>query len=128
MIENRFLAGLVAGIPISALCLAYVAVRRDAVVELFTAGQGEAAVSSEATTLAVIAGSIAIGPALGLLAAGVRGFLPSETSYVALAFGLATVMTVAALAMRTPMAVEKSVLNYAVAGSLGLLLPRLLPA
>jgi hypothetical protein len=32
MFENRFLAGVVAGLPVSLLCIAYVLARRDAVV------------------------------------------------------------------------------------------------
>jgi len=51
MFEDRLLAGVIAGIPISLLCLGYVVVRRDVVVvELFTENGG-----SDALLLGVVA-------------------------------------------------------------------------
>jgi hypothetical protein len=82
---------------------------------------------SAATALAVTT-AVAIGPGLGLLAALVHGWVPSDGAYVALALGLATAMSVAAVVTRIPMAIEKVVLNYAVAIALGLVAPRLVAA
>jgi hypothetical protein len=48
--------------------------------------------------------------------------------YIALAFGLATLMSLGALVSRTPMTPEKIVLNYAVALMLGLVATRLVAA
>jgi hypothetical protein len=125
MLENRFLVGIVAGIPISLLCLGYVALRRDAVVAQFAAGDGSEALSPQAASALVFGTAVAIGPGLGLLAAFVHGWLPSEAAYTALAIGLATLLSVVALASRTPMMLEKIVLNCAVALLLGVLAPRL---
>jgi hypothetical protein len=125
MLENRILAGIVAGIPISLLCLAYVALRRDHVVALFAGGEGPEALSPPAASALAFGTAAAIGPALGLLAALVYGWLPSEGAYVALALGLATLLSVVALASRTPLMVEKVVLNCAVALMLGIVAPRL---
>ena len=125
MLNNPFLAGAIAGIPISLLCLGYVAVRRDEVVRLFTEG-GSEALSPGAATAIAFGAAACIGPGLGLLAAFVHGWLPSESAYVALALALATLFSVAAVASRTPLMVEKVVLNYAVAIALGVVAPRLI--
>jgi hypothetical protein len=124
MIDDRYLAGLVAGIPLSFVSLAYVLLRRSAVVDAFaTSGNG---MSTEAATVMAFATAVLYGPGLGLIAAAVYERMPSEQQYLLLAFGLATVMTVAALVSRTPLMVEKIVLNYAFAICLGLLMPWLL--
>ncbi len=126
MIENRLLAGAVSGLPISLLCLAYVLVRREAVVAAFTAGPD--AMPAGAATALAFGTAIFMGPALGVAASLVLEQMPSETSYLGLALALATLMTVAAIAQRTPLMVEKVVLNYAVALVLGVGIPRLLAA
>lgn len=126
MLNNPFLAGVIAGIPISLLCLGYVAVRRDEVVRLFTEGSGSEALSPGAATALAFGAAACIGPGLGLLAAFVHGWLPSEGAYVALALALATLFSVAAVASRTPLMVEKVVLNFAVAIALGVVAPRLI--
>jgi hypothetical protein len=126
MLDNRFLAGAIAGIPISLLCLAYVAVRRDAVVALFTEGGGSEVLSPGVATGLAFGTAALIGPGLGLAAALVHGWLPSEGAYVAVALGLATLLSVVAVASRTPLMVEKVVLNYAVAIALGVVAPRLI--
>jgi hypothetical protein len=46
-------------------------------------------------------------------------------AYLGLALGLATLMSMGAIASRTPMRATKIVLNYVVAHTFGLLLPRL---
>ncbi len=123
MFDNRFVAGFVAGVPISLLCLAYVLLRRDAVVAMFT--DGSDALSSEAATVLTFSTAVLIGPTLGLLAAFVYGVLPSRNAYLGIAFVLATLMSLAAVASRTPLTTEKVVLNYSVALALGVLMPRL---
>jgi hypothetical protein len=128
MFESRVLATVIAGIPVSLLCLAYLAVRRDEVIRVFTDGDGTEAMTPAVATVVAIATAIAIGPGLGLAAALVRGWLPSDTVYVGLALSLATLLSAGALATKTPMAVEKIVLNYAVVLLLGLVAPRLVAA
>jgi hypothetical protein len=128
MFESRVLATVVAGIPVSLLCLGYLAVRREEVVLLFTEGGGSEAMTPAAATALAVLMAVAIGPGLGLAAAFVRGWMPSDTVYIALAFGLATLMSLGALAARTPMMAEKVVLNYAVALMLGLVATGLVAA
>ena len=128
MFENRFLAGIVAGPPVSLLCLGYLLARRDAVVAAVLDGTDAQALSPGAATALMLLAGVAIGPGLGLLAALVYGAVPSDQVYLAIAFGLATAFTAGAVVSHTPMAAEKVVLNYAVAACLGLLLPRLLAA
>lgn len=125
MFENRFVAGVVAGLPVSLLCLGYLAVRRDAVVAMFTDGGGSDALSPQAAASLAVAAAIAVGPGLGLLAAVVWGWVPEAGTYLAMALILATLFSVAAVVTRTPMAAEKIVLNYAVALMLGFVAPRL---
>lgn len=125
MFESRLLASVVAGVPVSLLCLGYVALRRDAVVRHLTEGGGAEAVSREAATMLSFATAAAIGPGLGLMAAVVRGWMPSDGAYLGLAVGIGALMTVIAVATRTPMMVEKVVLNGAVVAMLGLVAPRL---
>lgn len=125
MLENRFLVWVIAGIPISLLCLGYVALRRDTVMALLTAGDGSEALPPAAASALAFGTAAAIGPGLGLLAALVYGWLPSEATYTTLALGLATLLSVVALASRTPLMVEKVVLNYVVALVLAVVAPRL---
>jgi len=128
MFENRFLAGIVAGLPVSLLCVAYLVARRDAVLAVLTEGSDASTLSPGAWTALMLAVGIVIGPGLGLLSALVYGAVPTGQVYLALAFVLATAFSLVAVANHTPMAVEKVVLNYAVAVCLGLVLPRLLGA
>ncbi len=127
MIESRVLAGAVVGLPISLLCLAYAALRREATVAVFE-GSGSDALSPQAATVLVFATATFIGPALGIAAALVYGWVPADVPWLGLALGLATLMSVLALATRMPLTVEKVVLNYAVALILGGALPRLIAA
>jgi hypothetical protein len=66
-----------------------------------------------------------MGPFLGMRAALVYGRLPSPTTYLGLALGLATLMSIGAIAGRTPMMGAKIGMNYLVDLVFGLLLPRL---
>jgi low temperature requirement protein LtrA len=125
MIGSHYLAGVVAGLPVSLLCLAYVLLRRDVVVAVFSGG--ERPMPEQAAPALAFGAAIFIGPVLGLAAAFVFDRVGSEQQYVALAFGLATLMSIVALVSRTPLMVEKIVLNFAVAAALGLLMPGLIP-
>jgi len=124
MIESHLLAGVVAGIPISLLCLAYVAVRRDAVVALFAEGGGSKALSPGVATGLAFGTVAAIGPGLGMAAALVHGWLPSVAAHTTLALSLATLLSVVAVAFRTSLLVEKIALNDAVAIDLDVVAPR----
>ncbi len=123
---NRFVAGVVAGLTISAVGLIYSLVRKDQMVGLFMqGGEGEPGMSASAATWMLFGSMLFMGPFLGLLAALVYGWLPSRAAYLGLALGLATVMSIGAMASRTPMMGAKIGMNYIVALVFGLLLPRL---
>lgn len=126
MFDNRLVAGMVAGIPISLLCLGYIAVRHDHVVRLFAEGGSPDALSPQAATALAVAAALAVGPGLGLAAAVARGWVPSGEAYLAMALAIATLLSIAAVAARTPMTAEKVVLNYAAAIMFGVVAPRFL--
>ena len=130
MSANRFVIGLVAGLVISAVGLVYAFVHKKQMVAMFVqADQDGGAMPAQAATWLLFGSMLFMGPLLGLVAALVYGMLPSRTAYLGLALGLATLMSIAAIASRTPMMGAKIALNYIVALTFGLLLPRLaLPA
>jgi len=126
MVTNRFVLGALAGLIISAAGVLYALLRREQMVQLFMQpGEGGEAMSASAATWMVYGSMLFMGPFLGLLAALVYGWLPSRNAYLALALGLATLMSIGAFVSRTPLASVKVVLNYLVALVFGLLLPRL---
>lgn len=126
MLTNRFVVGTLAGLIISAIGLTYAVVRREQMVGLFMQPEpGGEAMSERAATWLLFGSMAFIGPFLGVLAALVYGWLPSRTTFLGLALGLATLMSIAALATRTPLLGAKVVLNYVVALVFGVLLPRL---
>ena len=126
MFSNRFVVGALAGLIISVVGLIFAVIRKDEMVKLFMQPDGGgAAMSAQAATWLLFGAMAFMGPFLGVLAALVYGWLPSRNAYLALALGLATLMSIAAVADRTPLAGPKVVLNYLVALVFGLLLPRL---
>jgi len=126
MVTNRFVVGALAGLIISAAGMLYALMRREQMVQLFMQpGEGGEAMSASAATWMVYGSMLFVGPFLGLLAALVYGWLPSRTAYLALALGLATLMSIGAFVSRTPMVGPKVVLNYLVAVVFGILLPKL---
>ncbi len=129
MSANRFVVGVAAGLVISAIGLVYAFVRKEQMVAMFMqADQDGKAMSAKAATWLPFASMLFMGPLLGLLAALVYGWLPSRTAYLGLALGLATLMSIAAVASRAPLMRSKIALNYIVALTFGLLLPRLAAA
>lgn len=127
MLDDPIVGGVVAGIPVSLVCLGYVAVRRAAVVRLLTEDAGSGALSRESATALAAAAALCVGPMLGFVAGVVRGWMPSDGVYIALAIGLATAMSLGAVVVRTPMATEKVVLNWLLALMLGIVAPNLVP-
>jgi hypothetical protein len=126
MMTNRLVAGVVAGLAISAVGLIYSLVRKDKMVGLFMrGGEGEPAMSASAASWMLFGSMLFMGPFLGMRAALLYGRLPSPTAYLGLALGLATLMSIGAIAGRTPMMGAKIGMDYLVALVFGLLLPRL---
>lgn len=126
MIENRFLAGILIGLPISVISVLYALARRDYVIAAMRAGDpGTGGLSDRAFFLSVLSGFALVGPLLGVLSALVLGWISSPSVFRAVALSLGALMTVAAVVTRTPMTPEKIVLNILVACGFGVLLPRL---
>ena len=126
MFSNRFVVGALAGLIISVVGLIFAVIRKDEMVKLFMQPDGGGAAMSAQAAAWLLFGAMAfMGPFLGVLAALVYGWLPSRNAYLALALGLATLMSIAAVAGRTPLVGPKVVLNYLVALVFGLLLPRM---
>jgi hypothetical protein len=123
--DNRLLAAVIACIPVSMLCLGYVVARRDRVARAFVEADRSASLSPGAAEALAFLIAASIGPGLGVAAAVAWGLLPSEGAYVVLAAALAAVLSVVALVSRTPLMVEKVVLNCAVAIALCVVAPRL---
>jgi hypothetical protein len=90
--------------------------------------QKGAGMSAQAATWMLFGSMLFMGPFLGLLAALVYGWIPLRTAFLGLALGLATLMSIGAIAIRTPMTGAKIALNYIVALTFGLVLPRLAAA
>jgi len=109
MLTNRFVAGAVAGVAVSAIGLAYALVRKDRMVAMFMQPDGEGAgMSAQAATWMLFGSMLFMGPCLGLLAALVYAWLPSRTAYLGLALGVATLMSIGAIVSRTPMRGRRS--------------------
>jgi hypothetical protein len=126
MIANRFLAGVLVGLPLSALCVFYTLLRRQYLVSGFKAMDATLSNLSDNTMWFMMLGAMAfVGPMLGIMAGLVYGWVPSDSFFLAVALGLGALFTVGALVSRTPFTLEKVVLNVAVAVVFGLFLPRL---
>jgi hypothetical protein len=111
---------------ISAIGLVFAFVRREPMGTIFMQPNRDGVAMSRQVAARLLFGSVLfMGPLLGLLAALVYGWLPSRTTDLGLALGLATLMSIAAVASRTPMMGPKIALNYIVALPFGLLLPGL---
>jgi len=77
MVHNRFLVGIVGGLAISIIGLAYALVRKDQMVAMFMQPDPEGAgMSARAATWLLFGSMLFMGPFLGVLAALVYGWLP----------------------------------------------------
>jgi hypothetical protein len=124
IIQNRLIAGLAAGLPISALCMFYTLLRSGDVVTQFKATDASLAQFSDGTFLLMLLSGFAfVGPMLGILAGLVYQWIPSASHFLCLALGLAALFSIIALISHTPFTLEKIVLNFAVSLSFGIVLP-----
>lgn len=121
---NRFVAGLVAGIPLALI----------GVIAMLIWGRGMVASLKTSTDTGMtddqwfylMLGGIAAMPFLyGLISALIYGWIGSPQWFLGVALGLAVLMTVAAIATRTPLMGVKIVANFAVALAYGILIPLL---
>ena len=124
IIQNRLIAGLVAGLPISALCTLYTLLRKEHVVTQFKAIDASLAQFSNGTfLLMLLTGFAFVGPMLGILAGLAYQWIPSASLFLSLALGLAVLFSLIALISHTSFTFEKIVLNFAVSLSFGFGLP-----
>lgn len=123
---NRFLAALLAALPLSILGAGYMLISsRKSVASLRTADP-DLSHLTEVQLYCLFLAAFAIAPfVFGLISALIFGWLDSIWLYRGLALGLALLMTVAAVVQRTPMLGIKVVANFAVALAFGWLLPLL---
>lgn len=122
---HRVLAGLIAAVPLAVAAMGYVLLRGNGFVDMLRADADFAVVPEGRLRLMAMAALVFGAFFLGVMAGLVYGFVPSRGLYIGLAIGLAVAMSVAALVSRTPMAVDKVVINFVVAAVLGFLVPRL---
>ncbi len=123
---NPFVAGLLSALPLSALGIAYMLFAGGKFVALLTSGGGGEQAFSESQARLLMLGSFALAPlAFGLVSALVYRWVASPNIFTSIALGAAVVMSLLVLVTRTPMTVEKIVMNFLVGLAFGLLLPYL---
>jgi hypothetical protein len=121
---NSFFAGILAGLPLSALGVTYVLVRFQAVAAVFREGDQEMAALTDASLRLMLIAMFGLAPLLlGGVAGLVYGAVGTRHLFLGIALGLALLMSLWAVLSRTPMMGEKIVMNFAVALILGTLVP-----
>ena len=123
---NSVFSGVLAGLPLSALGIAYVLLRFDSVATVFREGDQEMAALTDASLRLMLLAMFGFAP---LLLGGVAGLVYSAVGtrqlFLGIALGLAFLMSLWAVQSHTPMMNEKIVMNFAVALILGTLVPLL---
>lgn len=123
--ENKIVAGLVAGIPLSVVMVVYMLVRGRALVRLIMS-DGDTGGMSEQQWHIIFLVTLALMPlGFGALAGWIYSLVGSGQTFLYIGLGAATLFSILALISRTPMALDKIVLNFAVGGLLGWLVPLL---
>lgn len=123
---NNVFSGLAAALPLSAMGAVYALIRFEPLADLFREGDAEMAAVGEGPIHLMLMAMFGLGPILfGGIAGLVYGAISSRQAYLALALGLAVLMTIWAFLSRTPMMTDKIIMNFAVALILGLLVPHL---
>ena len=122
---NRFVAGLLAAIPLAVLGVVYMLIRgRHMVAELKAADSGETMTENQLYLMFLVV--MAFSPfMLGLASGLVYGWIDSSPAFLGLATGAAVLLSLAAIVSRTPLATLKVVMNFTVAFVLGILVPLL---
>lgn len=121
---TNILAGLKAGLPLAGLFVLYFLVRGKAFVALMKSTDTQFANMTDQQVFLMFLASFAFGALLLGAAAGlVYSLVGASNTFRFLALGLAVLMSVLALVTRTPMPADKVLMNVAVAGVLGYLIP-----
>jgi len=89
MIENRFVAAILVGLPISVISVLNALARRDYVIAAMKAGDtGVSRMTDRAFFLSILAGFAVAGPLLSVMSALVFGWVSSPSVFQTLALSL----------------------------------------
>lgn len=121
---NKIVAGLIAALPLSIVGAAYMALKGQHFVSVLqNSTKGDNPMTTQQWTVLMFA-ALTLAPfILGIAAGVVYGWVGKPLPFLALAGGLALLFSILALAGRTPLALEKVVMNFLVALAFGVLLP-----
>ncbi len=123
--KSSILAGLTAAIPLAGVLLIYTPVRGKALAALFVSqGEGPSRINDKTMFLLVVGGFVLMAFFFGLLSGLVHGWL-GMPRYLYGAIGATLLFSVLALVSRQPLPYDKIVMNLAVGGVLGWLVPLL---
>jgi hypothetical protein len=123
--NNKILAGLVAGVPLAVVLLVYMLLRGKALVAVISSQGGSTRMSEKLMYYLFLGTFILAALGFGALSGVIYGRLGSRQMFLGLALGLATLFSILAFVSRTPLPWDKVFMNYAVGGMLGLLVPLL---
>jgi len=122
----KIIAGLLAGLPLAGVFIIYFLLRGRAFVAFMKSTDTQLASKADRQVWFMFLGAFVFGALfLGSVAGLVYALVGSPAPFRLLAFGMAVLMTILAFVTRTPIAVDKVFMNFAVAGMLGFLVPLL---
>ncbi len=121
---NSFVAGLVSAVPLSVAGVAVMLIWGGPFVAALKAGGMDVDPMTDDQMRLLFLGTFALAPLMfGAVSAQVLNWVKDPSTFRLIVFGLAVLMSVLALVLRTPMALPKIAANLAVALAFGLLLP-----
>lgn len=124
---NNLVAGLIAALPLSVVGTTYALIGEQRLSKVFQTNSPEMAEMPQGATRLMLLAMFGLGPlVLGFVAGLVYPVVDAPQLYLGLALSLAALMSIAALITRTPLMVDKIGMNFVVAATLGLLIPRLI--
>ena len=120
---NPYFASLIIAIPLSALGVLYMKFGGKKLVEMLKNGSEDNNLSDQQWTYLFL-GAFALTPfVLGIAASAVFGLITNVGYYQALVLGLGVLFSILAWVSKTPLPLEKTVMNLLVAIGFGLILP-----
>jgi ABC-type transporter Mla maintaining outer membrane lipid asymmetry permease subunit MlaE len=121
--KSPVLAGLIAAIPLAVVLVVYALIRGKALAAVFQ-GQSETPLPEKTLMLIMVASFVGMAVMFGVVAGLVYGWL-GMPRYVYIAIGATVVFSVLAVISKQPLPWDKIVMNLAVGGVLGALIPLL---
>lgn len=126
---SAFAVGLIAGLPLAVVFLLYVVVRSDSFLNMLQSASNKGlSMSFSSPRLLIAAGFVLASLFFGVLASLVYRWIGAPLPFLALALGLAVLLSVLALSSRTPLPGDKVFMNLVVALILGVGVPYLTTA